>query len=260
MASRRSNKRRRRNRGRFGFLYKLLSLVIILVVVGAGCVVFFRVEEITVTGVSRYTAQEIIDASGVERGDNLFLVGGSRTAQKIYSTLPYVDEVNIRHALPDGIVITVTERTPAAVVEGDGGWWIIDAKGKILEQVSDPAQAGVAEVTGLTALLPAVGTTLAVEEAEDLKLEALLSLLRALSQRGMLGEVSSFDLSSAAEVSLVYGDRLTVKMKLLNTDGFAEQVRDFAAILDQGIVQENERGTLDMTLDTPHFIPQYGEN
>ena len=44
------------------------------------------------------------------------------------------------------------------------------------------------------------------------------------------------------------------------TDGFAEQVRDFAAILDQGIVQENERGTLDMTLDTPHFIPQYGEN
>ena len=56
MASRRSNKRKQRNRGRFGFLYKLLSLIIILVVIAAGCVVFFRVEEITVTGVSRYTA------------------------------------------------------------------------------------------------------------------------------------------------------------------------------------------------------------
>ena len=64
MASRRSNKRKRRRRGRFGFLYKLLSLAIILVVVAAGCVVFFRVEEITVEGEGRYTAQEIIDASG----------------------------------------------------------------------------------------------------------------------------------------------------------------------------------------------------
>ena len=257
MASRRSNKRKQRNRGRFGFLYKLLSLVIILVVVAAGCVVFFRVGEITVSGVSRYTAQDIIDASGVEKGDNLFLVGGSRTAQKIYSSLPYVDEVNIRHALPDGIVITVTERTPAAVIQGGESWWIVDAKGKILEQVATARQA---EVSGLTALLPAVGTTLAVEDAESFRLEALLSLLKALEQRGLLAKISSIDLTSAAEVSMVYDGRLTVKMKLLDEDSFPEQIRNFAAVLDQGIIQENERGILDMTLNTPHFIPQYGEN
>ena len=40
MAARRSNKRKRRNRGRFGILYQFLSLVIILVVIAAGCVVF----------------------------------------------------------------------------------------------------------------------------------------------------------------------------------------------------------------------------
>ena len=257
MASRRSNKRKQRNRGRFGFLYKLLSLIIILVVVAAGCVVFFRVGEITVSGVSRYTAQDIIDASGVEKGDNLFLVGGSRTAQKIYSSLPYVDEVNIRHALPDGIVITVTERTPAAVIQGGESWWIVDAKGKILEQVATARQA---EVSGLTALLPAVGTTLAVEDAESFRLEALLSLLKALEQRGLLAKISSIDLTSAAEVSMVYDGRLTVKMKLLDEDSFPEQIRNFAAVLDQGIIQENERGILDMTLNTPHFIPQYGEN
>ena len=257
MASRRSNKRKQRNRGRFGFLYKLLSLIIILVVVAAGCVVFFRVGEITVSGVSRYTAQDIIDASGVEKGDNLFLVGGSRTAQKIYSSLPYVDEVNIRHALPDGIVITVTERTPAAVIQGGESWWIVDAKGKILEQVATARQA---EVSGLTALLPAVGTTLAVEDAESFRLEALLSLLKALEQRGLLAKISAIDLTSAAEVSMVYDGRLTVKMKLLDEDSFPEQIRNFAAVLDQGIIQENERGILDMTLNTPHFIPQYGEN
>lgn len=254
MASRRSNKRKQRNRGRFGFLYKLLSLIIILVVIAAGCVVFFRVEEITVTGVSRYTAQEIIDASGVETGDNLFLVGGSRTAQKIYSTLPYVDEVNIRHALPDGLVINVTERTPAAVIQGDEGWWIIDAKGKILERVSKPEQAGVAEVSGLTALLPAVGTTLAVEDAESLKLESLMDLLYALEQRDILGEVSSIDLTSAAEISMVYDGRLTVKMRM--SDDFMWQTRVLTESLAQGIIQSNETGVVDLTLDQPRFIPK----
>lgn len=254
MASRRSNKRKRRNRGRFGFLYKVLSLIIILVVVAAGCVVFFRVEDITVTGVSRYTAQEIIDASGVEKGDNLFLVGGSRTAQKIYSTLPYVDEVNIRHALPDGLVINVTERVPAAVIQGDEGWWIMDAKGKILEQVSGPEQAGVAEVTGLTALLPAVGTTLAVEDADSLKLESLMDLLSALEQRDILSEVSAIDLTSAAEISMVYDGRLTVKMRM--SDDFMWQTRVLTESIAQGIIQPNETGVVDLTLDQPRFIPK----
>ena len=254
MASRRSNKRKRRNRGRFGFLYKVLSLIIILVVVAAGCVVFFRVEDITVTGVSRYTAQEIIDASGVEKGDNLFLVGGSRTAQKIYSTLPYVDEVNIRHALPDGLVINVTERVPAAVIQGDEGWWIMDAKGKILEQVSGPEQAGVAEVTGLTALLPAVGTTLAVEDADSLKLESLMDLLSALEQRDILSEVSAIDLTSAAEISMVYDGRLTVKMRM--SDDFMWPTRVLTESIAQGIIQPNETGVVDLTLDQPRFIPK----
>lgn len=254
MASRRSNKRKRRNRGRFGFLYKVLSLIIILVVVAAGCVVFFRVEDITVTGVSQYTAQEIIDASGVEKGDNLFLVGGSRTAQKIYSTLPYVDEVNIRHALPDGLVINVTERIPAAVIQGDEGWWIMDAKGKLLEQVSRPEQAGVAEVTGLTALLPAVGTTLAVEDAESIRLNSLMKLLSALEQRDILDKVSSIDLTSAAEISMVYDGRLTVKMHM--TDDFMRQTRVLTEAIAQGIIQPNETGVVDLTLDQPRFIPQ----
>lgn len=255
MASRRSNKRKRRDRGRFGFLYKALSLVIILVAVAAGCVVFFRVEEIAVSGAGKYTAQEIIDASGVEKGDNLFLVGGSRTAQKIYSALPYVDEVNIRHALPDALVITVTERTPAVVVQGGESWWIVDVKGKVLEEVASPQAAGVAEVSGLTALLPAVGTTLAVEEAERFRLDSLMELLAALFQRDMLKEVSAIDLTSAAELSLVYDGRLTVKMPMSSED-YLELTRVLAESMAQGIIQPNETGIVDLTLDQPRFIPE----
>lgn len=255
MAARRSNKRKRRNRGRFGFLYKFLSIVTILVVIGAGCVVFFRVGEITVAGESKYAAEDIVAASGVELEDNLCLINPRMTERKIVTALPYIDEVNVHRALPDRLVITVTERAPAAVIQGDGGWWIIDKKGKILDQASSPQQPGTARITGLTAVLPAVGAKeVAVEEGEELKLSSLLELLQLLTERDMLSKVSEIDLSSAANLLMTYDGRITVKMRM-NDNKLPERVAVLAEILEKGYIQENEVGTLDLTLNPPHFIP-----
>ena len=67
MAARRNRRGRRRNRGRFGFLYKLLSFLLIFAAILVGCVVFFRVDNIEVEGNSRYSAGQIIEAAEVEK-------------------------------------------------------------------------------------------------------------------------------------------------------------------------------------------------
>ena len=110
-------------------------------------------------------------------------------------------------------------------------------------------------MSGLTALLPAVGTTLAVEEAERFRLDSLMELLAALFQRDMLKEVSAIDLTSAAELSLVYDGRLTVKMPMSSED-YLELTRVLAESMAQGIIQPNETGIVDLTLDQPRFIPE----
>ena len=253
MAARRSNKRKRRNRGRFGILYQFLSLVIILVVIAAGCVVFFRVDEVTVDGESKYTAEEIIAASGIEQGDNLFLISPVQTGRTIASVLPYVDNVNVRRALPDGVVITVTECMPAAVIQGNGSWWIIDAKGKVLEQTA--SGTGAAVVSGLTALLPVEGTRLAVEDADSAKLNSLLQLLRAFSDRGMAEKVSSIDLTSTANIILEYDGRFTVKIPM-NPENFALKVRALDETVAQ--LQTNESGSIDLTREDKVYFDQTG--
>ena len=43
MAARKNNRGRRRNRGRFGFLYVLLSFILIVAAILVGSMVFFRV-------------------------------------------------------------------------------------------------------------------------------------------------------------------------------------------------------------------------
>ena len=253
MAARRSNKRKRRNRGRFGGLYQLLSFVIILAVVLAGCIVFFRVNEITVVGQGKYTAQQIIDASGIQNGDNLFLINKARVARQIYTGLPYVDEVNPRRVLPDQVILTVTECTPAAVVQGGEGWWIIDAKGKLLEQVTTGQQPGLAGVTGVQALLPTAGTTLSVAAEDAARLDSLKRLMRALTDRGMMERVTAIDLTGPGDLLLSYDGRFTVKVPL--SADYPQKMRILEGVVAK--LQPNEKGSIDLTReDKVYFDPE----
>ena len=63
---------RKRNRGRFGPLFKLLCMVAVGVALTMGATVFFRVESVVISGNERYSQEEIIAASGIQVGDNLY--------------------------------------------------------------------------------------------------------------------------------------------------------------------------------------------
>lgn len=202
--------------------------------------VFFRVNDVTVAGQGRYTEAEIVTASGIELGSNLYGVNKFQAAKNIRSTLPYVDTVSIRRALPDGLIIQVTECVPAALIRGGSSWWVVDAKGKLLEETKSSAREGVAVVTGLTAVLPAPGTTLAVNTEEGVKLESLLGLVAAFSERGMMDKVSAVDLTGSANLILVYDGRFNVKMPMNRFP--ARALEEVVARL-----QPNDRGDIDMT-------------
>ena len=62
MARRKHSKRRR---GGGGFLYKLLSVLLICTAIILAMTLFFRVDNIVVTGQNRYTAEEIQAACGL---------------------------------------------------------------------------------------------------------------------------------------------------------------------------------------------------
>lgn len=259
MARRSSRSRkRRRSRGRLGPLFKLLCLLALVVALTAGATVFFRVEQVVVTGNSRYTQEEIVEVTGIEQGDNLYGWNKFAIAQRLRQTLPYIGEVTIRRALPSTIIITVVEwdavarvepptaqellaiqgelgeEEPAKEKEGDassgdtsgaaaeGGGvtevsavaqqpWLISVKGKLLEQAAGSGSA--ISVTGLAALVPQAGTALAVPQSQQAKLDALLSLLGEMEQKGMIQDFSSIALGST-QMELRYLDRFTVKMDL----------------------------------------------
>lgn len=259
----------RRNRGRFGPLFKLLCVVAVVVALTVGATVFFRVETVTVTGNQRYTQEEIVAASGIRTGDNLYALNKVRISRNIRTTLPYVGELSINRSLPSTIYITVTEWEAVAQITapdpaqaaaaqagaaGDGSGapspvaakepWLISVKGKLLEPA--PADSKAIPVSGLTFLAPEAGDMLKVPEEEKLRLEALTALLEALEGSEMRGQVSAVRLDST-RLTVRYLDRFDVRMRL-NAD-FGYDLRLMQAVREEMEAREGPelRGTIDLT-------------
>lgn len=256
MPQQRRHKSRRRSRGRFPGLYKAASAVLILAAVVAACAVFFRVEEIQVTGNARYTAQQIVEVTGVKTGDNLFMIDRARLARKLQNELPYIQTVSVRRAFPDGLVITVTEGQAVAAIAHEGQWWLMDQAGKLLEAAATPG--GHATVTGLSPLAPAAGTALATGQEQRPRLARLRELLEALEENRLLDKLDSVDLSEDYLVRFTLDGRFHVELSPALEKGTAYWVRRLAAALDSPSVVADQSYRVDISDNkTLHFILEY---
>lgn len=240
---RRHKSKNRRRRGRFGAAYKILSVLLIAAAVAAACLVFFRVNQVTVTGNSRYTAEEIAEVSDIRTGDNLIALSKSRIAARIRTRLPYVKSVTIRRALPDTVILTVTEHTAAAAVSDGADWWYISSQGKLLEAVPVPGQ--MLRITGLTAQEPEPGEKLAVDEEQADRLSYVLSLLTALEEADALEDCGALDCSSAGVLWLDYRD---FRLKMPSTGDFAYMLSMLDGAFESGRVSRDSSGTFDFTV------------
>ncbi len=136
MATERTRKHqsKRKNGGSLNGLYLAVSVVLILAVILGGSIVFFKINTVEVEGNVHYTEEEIVDASGVNLGDNLLLTRDATVVARVLTQLPYVSSVALSHKLPDTLVITVAESdAQAAIYDGSGSWWLMDSSGKLLE-------------------------------------------------------------------------------------------------------------------------------
>ncbi len=169
MASSRNSRRRRRGRGLGGALLRLLCLLALGAALYFGATVFFQVETVAVSGNSRYTQEQIVQAAGIQTGDNLFRMNKNRMIQDVLQKLPYIETLTIRRSYPNAVIIQVQEWAAAARVERPdarpdyvdgtaelaGDDWLISVGGKLLERGGGDGTA--IPVSGLTPIAPRAG-------------------------------------------------------------------------------------------------------
>ena len=247
MARTRRHARSRRRRGRFSGFYKVLSILLVAAAVVLACVVFFRINSVEVVGNVRYTAAEIIEASGIQMGDNLVGLSRSRVSASICTQLPYVESVAIRKALPDGVVLSVTERVAAASVDSAEGRWLISSQGKLLEKDNGTIQ--VIQITGLTAVGAYAGGILQAAEEEQLTLDYVKELLVVLEQQEMLTQCTALDCTATTSMTLNYG---IYRLRLPRGGDYHYYIQLARSALEKGLeegkILEGQGGLLDLTV------------
>lgn len=127
--------------------------------------IFLRVGQVNVIGNERYLAQTVLDASGIEMGENLLMLERFRISARILKELPFVESVQIGIKLPDTVNISIVETQAAYCVRStDGGWWLMNANGTLLQSVTQQEGQAYLQVVGIQAEQPAAGKQIQAAE------------------------------------------------------------------------------------------------
>lgn len=241
----------KRRRGGFGVSYALISAAVIILVLAAGATAFFRVEQFKITGNGLYTRAQIIEASGLETGDNMYLFNKFKVIEKICAKLPYVDGVEIDRRLPATLIITVTEtKAAAAVCLKDGTCALINYKGKVLENISPEDAVGVITVTGVPALKTQPGKLLKTQSASQL--QTLTTLIQAIDKNALGRSVSEITFETAYSISMRYEARFTVELG--TPENLDKKVLYLMQIVSR--LNKSDMGVIDLRGNTFRFIPK----
>lgn len=229
-----------------------LTFAVIVVAVIFLMSVSFRVENIQVVGNSHYTASEIINAIDIEQGDNLFFFDRFAAITRVFAKLPYIQEVSLERALPDRVVIRVTENAAVAYLKLGSELWTFDEKCKVLGKAAEGEEAQLIPIVGLKPGTIFINETLQTEDHDERTIEYLKSVLYQIVERGITDEVQKIDFSSTNNVQFNYGDNYIIKLG----DPYATEHKFSMVLSAISQLKAGDIGIIDVTdASTVHFIP-----
>lgn len=179
-----------------------IGLAVVALLVAFGALIRFvpiiTISSFEVRGATHTSQQDIIEAAGLQAGDNMAAVNTGAAARAVVK-LPWVRKATVSRDWPRKIVIDVTEATPTFYVD-DGGIQVYDEAGAFVATVSavDPATTGAA--------LKLAGP---IPEDEDLR-AAVGAIAHAIATELPGVSVDHLAAANQAAVSMVLTDGRTV--------------------------------------------------
>ncbi len=147
--------------------------------------VVFVVRDFEVTGSDRYSDTEVLEASGISEGDNLYSFSKSSAGDEITFRCPYIRSVDITRTIPKTVTITAEEDSEVFYANVWGDYLVLSPSLRVLRTI----EAGQAREDGLVELvLPAVSYSVSGRSIE------FVSARDERFIRNILSEITSSEL------------------------------------------------------------------
>jgi cell division protein FtsQ len=167
----------------------------------------FRVREVAVSGCRTLDAEEVARLSGLEYGQNIFLLD-KQAVMDALSKDPHIKPVSVDVAYPDRVTITIKERTPAGYIEKSGALIVIDEEGWVLDVLTRPSGDERPMIAGLQADAFEVGQ--ALTSGDMFRVDVMTRVLQAASAAGIAP--AKVDVTLAADIVMMTADGLAVEL------------------------------------------------
>ena len=113
----------------------VLAVTLALALITSLVLLFFPVEQIEVSGDSRYNYSEIIEVSGIKEGARLYYLNEKKAENAILSSLPYLKSVKVTSFFPNRVKIEIEEYEDIYLVPHVNGLCYVNGEFEILEIV-----------------------------------------------------------------------------------------------------------------------------
>ena len=163
----------------------------------------FNVDRINIEGNTLYEELDLIETSGIEKGENLFEVDTVYAEDKLYSVYSYIEEVEVKRAFPNAVNIKIVEAIPFSVIEEADGYTLVSAGGKVLERGLEEVPRGMLPVRGLSTI---------TSTEDDIKRMDLMKKIIGTMQKLGMENYNFLDLSDTLEITMIYDNRVKVNL------------------------------------------------
>jgi len=223
-----------RTRARRSATRRWLAIAVIVVAGGSGVAggvrwlltaPRFAIAGVEVRGVSRVSAERVVEAAGIPARANIFRIDPATVTARL-QTVPEILRADVIRELPNRVTILVEERRPFTLVSNGTLHWL-DEEGRLLGEEPHAVAPNVPVISGLNeAELAALRTE------PGPKARAALTLIRSLLRSGsaLVGEISEIDMSGREGPVLYTVDGIEVR---LGAEEWEERLARLAGVLAQ---------------------------
>jgi len=164
----------------------------------------FLITEVEVEGVTELTTEEVIAIAALPQGSTLLRFPRADMEVRLASH-PWIAAAHISRRFPDGLVMHIDERVPAALVDtGEAAFWLVDSDSRVLGQRTPDTTQTAPVIRDLADFEPVAG-----EQSESESLANALLVLEGLSDE-LLARVRAISAPSVDLTTLMTTDDIEV--------------------------------------------------
>ena len=214
----------------------------------------FSVKQILVTGNTTIPAEDVIRASGIRRGSNIFSLNEKEVEERITSDYRLQFRYMVRN-LPSTVVISIREREPCCWLTYCGIMYVMDKYRMVLYESENPTEqpANLVEIKGLEVR----SNTLVgqyINLGNEMQQSIFTELFLEMKVLGCIDQIKEADISNTDSILLVTRDGYTAGLG--DRTNLHAKLRSLLLVQEELKRQEYYGGTINVANpEAPIYTP-----